>query len=83
MKISERHIRSNIIIERKDGKLTLTYPEYWFKDTFENESEAIETLIYSIVELLQQSNFNIRDAMGEKWDKVQVFIKTSVITEIN
>lgn len=82
-KISERCIHGNIIIDHKDGKITLTYPEYGFKDTFETTDEAIETLIYSIVELLQQTNFNIRDVIGEKWDKVQVFIKTSVISEIN
>lgn len=83
MKISERHIRSNIIIERKDGKTTLIYPEHGFKDTFENTDEAIETVIYSIVELLQQTNFNIGDVMEGKWDKVHVFIRTSVKTEIN
>lgn len=83
MKISERNIHSSIIIERKDGKLTLSYPEYGFKDTFDNENEAIETVIYSAVELLQQTNFNMRDAMNEKFDKLELIINTCVKSEIN
>lgn len=60
----------------------LTYPEYGFTDTFENEDEAIETIIYSIVEVLQQTNYNIRDLMKENPDKLTIYIKTVVQSEL-
>lgn len=82
MKTTNRCISGNIAIERKDGKIMLTYPEYGFTDTFENEDEAIETIIYSIVEVLQQTNYNIRDLMKENPDKLTIYIKTVVQSEL-
>ena len=82
MKSTKRTIVANIIFERKDGKLLITHPEYGFSDTFENEDEAIETIIHCIVELLQQTNYNIRDLMKENTDKLTICIKTAVQSEL-
>ena len=82
MKANNRCVSGNITIERKDGKIAITYPEYGFSDTLENEDDAIETIIHSIVELLQQTNYNIRDLMKENPDKLTISIKTVVQSEL-
>ena len=82
MKTTNRAIVANIVFERKDGKIMITYPEYGISDTFENEDEANETIIYSIVEVLQQTNYNIRDLMKENPDKLTICIKTAVHSEL-
>lgn len=83
MKRHNRPISMDIVIERKDEKIIVRMPETGYKETFDNAVEVVETTLFCMLEAFNQIKYNIHDLMKEKPDKMQLVIKSLVISEIN
>lgn len=58
-------------------------PETGYKETFDNEDDALEPILFCMLEVFNQNKNNILDLMREKPDKMQLVVKSIVISEIN
>ena len=58
-------------------------PETGYNKIYENDSEAIETAFFIILDMIKQTNLNIRDLLNKRPDKMQIVIQSIVISEIN
>ena len=82
----ERHNRPislDLVIERKAQNIDIRMPETGYKETFDNEDDALETTLFCMLEAFNQIKYNILDLMKEKPDKMQLAIESIVISEIN
>lgn len=83
MKRHNRPISLNIVIERKAQNIDIRIPETGYKETFDNEDDALKTTLFCMLEAFNQIKYNILDLKKEKPDKMHLAINSIVISEIN